>query len=216
MSLTHVFLILCWQTFPCASYNSITLSCLSFLNISLSALISLAFQWGIHPCKGLLWEVNKGGNAHDSVQSPDMKAFLLPMSTAPEDGSVQPCDVFSTDLREMWPTVVMWLMSEDPKEAPRKEHVTTGLSGSLCFPAMAIACQWACWCLRLLKPYCRVGLPFQICCCGERAPTELQCTCLQLLWHRSFWNAYPQDLETMSPPSTSRVVTFTFHRFTYQ
>lgn len=42
--------------------------------------------------------------------------------------------------------------------------------------AMAIACQWACWCLRLLKPYCRVGLPFQICCCGNfNAPAYSSC-----------------------------------------
>lgn len=65
-----------------------------------------------------------------------MKAFLLSVGTTPEDGSVQPCDVFPTDPREMWPTDVMWFMSEDPKEAPGKEHVTTGLSGSLCFPTV--------------------------------------------------------------------------------
>lgn len=79
--------------------------------------------------------------------------------------------------------------------------------------AMAIACQWVCWCLRPLKPYCWVGLPLQLCCCGKHAPIGLQCPCRRLQWHPSSWRAHLQDVETMSPPCTYLYCYFHFPQF---
>ena len=146
-----------------------------------------------------------------------MKACLLSTGISPEDGNLQPFDVFPMNPGELWPTVVMLLGSDDHKEAPGKEHVATGLSSFLWFQlwtkAMAIACQWASWCLIPLKSYCQVGFSFQLCCCGKPDPIQLQCTCLQHQWHPSLWSADPQSLTTVPPPSTPPSCFFYFPQF---
>lgn len=149
-----------------------------------------------------------------------MKAYLLSMDISPEDGNVQPFDVFSTDPGEMWPTVVMLLGSDDHKEAPGKEHVATDLSRFFWFQlwnkSMAIACQWASWCLIPLKPYCQVGFSFQLHCCRKHDPTRLQCTCLRLQWHPSPWSDDPHNLNTVPLPPLIHVASFPSHSFSYQ